>query len=180
MFQDLLKWNKLHRLKDLAERSFSGSGARMGIFCLAECIESVLMWSHYANNHTGIALRFDFRKHQRGGLMPLFKVRYQAERPRLLRFFELEQDEDDDAALVDALRTKAEFWRYEQEWRLLEPDGAGTTKDFAPEVISGIVLGAKCTTDDETYIREAVRPRNLPIMRVRPDPITFDLKFYAA
>ncbi|RSV29496.1 DUF2971 domain-containing protein [Sphingomonas sp. ABOLE] len=88
--------------------------AGMGVFCVAECIDSVLMWSHYASNHQGIALRFEF------GSDPLlspviWKVKYQDQRP-ILRHTDFAVES---MAIPIALATKATFWQYEQEWRIM-------------------------------------------------------------
>lgn len=54
----------------------------MGVFCVAECLDSVLMWSHYASNHQGIALRFEFDPDLK--TVPIFwRVKYQDQRPIL-------------------------------------------------------------------------------------------------
>ena len=153
----------------------------MGVFCLAECIDSVLMWSHYASNHSGIALRFDFRRQVHGGLAPLWKVQYQADRPVLSHFFGANpSDPDSDRKLPDALATKALFWAYEQEWRSMKPDRARQTVRFNPEVITGLVLGASCRADNEEWIRSFVKGRGLDLERVQPNRKTFELSLVPA
>lgn len=142
-----------------------------GVFCLAACIESMLMWSHYASSHAGVALRFDFRRQRRGGLGPLWKVRYQEDRPTLAGMMERHPGE----AVPRALATKSSAWAYEEEWRSLQPDQAGQVLRFNPEVITGVVLGANCRTEDEAWIRYRIRPLGLPVERMRPDRSSFRL-----
>lgn len=164
----------LDALSDITRRSFSEGGARMGVFCLAECIQSVLMWSHYANNHQGIALRFDFKHHLDSALMPLFKVRYSEERAVIRAFFSGEEQAE---AIMTALCTKADFWRYEQEWRFIEPDGAGTSINFDPRIVTAIVLGAKTPDQDAFWVIDECIKRGIPVMRAVPDTETFELSF---
>lgn len=120
---------KLSEMAEIARRAFNKGGETMGVFCLCECAENVLMWSHYAHNHQGLALRFRFNRHEDNGLLPLWKVKYQEARPVVMKFF---QGEDEQFAFMEALCTKADFWRYEQEWRFLEPGGARTVQRFDP------------------------------------------------
>jgi len=162
------------QVRDLAVASVRKTANQIGVFCLAECVSSVLMWSHYASNHTGIALRFDWRRQMRGGLMPLFKVRYSDTRPVVMGFTGEDGDED---AVADALRVKADFWKYEQEWRFIEPNGAGTLVPFNMDVIDGVILGVNCSEADEAWIREAVAHRCLPVMRAFAAADTFELSF---
>ncbi len=119
----------LHQSAKACERTAS----RMGIFCLSERVDSVLMWSHYANNHTGIALKFEPMANVRAGLMPLLKVRYQKYRPAISYFNSNEAIE-----FTDALATKAHFWEYEQEWRKIVAGGAGQFAQFDPSLVTGL------------------------------------------
>lgn len=164
----------LEALAEVTRQSFITGGERMGVFCLAECIQSVLMWSHYADNHRGIALRFNFQHDLDGGLMPLFKVRYSGERAVLRAFFGGEEQSE---AIVDALCTKADFWQYEQEWRFIEPDGAGNTIQFNPRVITGVILGAKTCDEHAFWLIDLCIKRGIPVMRVVPHTKTFELSF---
>lgn len=70
-------------IHDGVQRALRMAADATGVFCLAACIESTLMWSHYASSHAGIALRFDFGRQRRGGLNPIRKVCYEKERPVL-------------------------------------------------------------------------------------------------
>lgn len=168
----------LEDLNDQISRTVRKTNETMGVFSLAETINNVLMWSHYASNHSGIAVRFDWRKQLRGGLMPLFKVRYEEIRPSILNFFD-EKFTDDDEIIADAMRTKADFWRYEQEWRSLQPGKAGQIIDFDPAVIDGIVFGALCSQEDEMWIRAQVRDRPVAIARAFADADTYKIHFMA-
>jgi hypothetical protein len=144
--------------------------AAMGVFCLAECLESILMWSHYASNHQGIALRFEFDPDPEK--VPIFwKVTYQDDRP-ILRHTDFNVQS---YAIAEALATKAEFWRYEQEWRIMLTDHARTTLTFDPTTITGIILGAKCSGEVLDHARVMASSRGLEVMRMVPDQRTFEL-----
>jgi hypothetical protein len=161
-------------VRNVAVASVRKTASKTGVFCLAECISSVLMWSHYASNHTGIALRFDWRRQLRGGLMPLLKVRYSDSRPMVMG---LTGEDGNENAIADALRVKADFWKYEQEWRFIEPNGAGTLVSFNPDVIDSVILGVNCSEADEAWIRKAVAHRSLTVLRAVAAADTFELSF---
>src|SRR5688572_5972700 len=49
---DRLKWDLAVEIKRLLEAEM----ARIGVFCLAGKWDSVLMWSHYADEHRGVCI----------------------------------------------------------------------------------------------------------------------------
>lgn len=84
----------------------------VGILCLAEQWDNMLLWSHYANQHAGICVgfraNFDFFR-------TACSVEYVPEFPVIKR------PQDDYAAIFKkALLTKADCWRYESEWRVIK------------------------------------------------------------
>lgn len=86
-----------------------------------------LMWSHYANKWQGVRLGFDllFENHHQvtydtTSPYALTPVTYSQKRPvlDLSRIEEVDGDPLYSRYLYDVFRTKAEPWRYENEWRL--------------------------------------------------------------
>jgi hypothetical protein len=51
------KWENTY-LDSLRKRAFT----QIGILCLTERLDDILMWSHYAENHTGFVIGFDTEK----------------------------------------------------------------------------------------------------------------------
>ena len=51
--------SNLHKQITLLENTFADQKSSMGITCLSEVPDSLLMWSHYANNHRGSRLFLD-------------------------------------------------------------------------------------------------------------------------
>jgi hypothetical protein len=80
------------------------------IYCLTPHPDSILMWSHYADNHRGICLAFDTAN-------TLFamarEVRYRNDYPRFVAHA-MGPDE-----IFEAIHTKSDAWSYEDEFRLL-------------------------------------------------------------
>lgn len=159
-------------LHDQVQKGLRMNADATGVFCLAACINSTLMWSHYGWSHQGIALRFDFGRQRYGGLNPLWKVDYQSERPVIGDLLAVGLGD----AVPRMLATKSNIWSYEQEWRSMKPDGAGKVVRFNPEVITGVVLGANCSPEDEAWIRGRTVPKGLHLERMSAHPKTFALK----
>ncbi|GAV35459.1 hypothetical protein ROTAS13_03135 [Roseomonas sp. TAS13] len=148
-------------------------------FCsLSTRPDHVLMWSHYAASHTGICLRFSgaswafpFRAAQR--------VTYRAERPVLNPVL------DDADAIVDkTFLSKADFWAYEEEWRVLshpggpvDPAGDPGLVTYEPRALDGVIFGANTSDADIAEVTRWVAGREQPVelLRARPSPDHFRL-----
>lgn len=50
--------SNLHKQITLLENTFADQKSSMGITCLSEVPDSLLMWSHYANNHRGFCAAY--------------------------------------------------------------------------------------------------------------------------
>lgn len=148
------------------------TAGEMGLFCLSETIDSVLMWSHYSSNHTGIALRFRIDRDPRNTIGPMMKVRYQDDRPNLDLFCSTDLQYD----IADALCMKASFWKYEQEWRSIRTNAMRTIVEFNPEVIDAIAFGARCSDQDKDDIRSMSGSRSISFLQVIADRASYGLK----
>jgi hypothetical protein len=121
---------------------------RLGILSLTEDPANILMWAHYAANHSGFVLEFNDehewfhqRKSSSDDLRNLRQVSYVCStEPRFLT--ELEG--------ADVLYAKSEDWHYEREWRIVRPlteasvvSGDIHLFEFPPEVLTGIIFGLR-------------------------------------
>lgn len=133
------------------EDMFRRSKERLGILSLSERCDHVLLWSHYADAHRGICLRFVSTDGS-----PFFgeaqKVKYSAQRPTL-NIFRQSMDEQIDNALM----TKADFWSYECEWRIFDHRRGPGVHPFPHHLLDGIILGAQMSQQD---IDEVIGWRN--------------------
>ena len=127
--------------------SFAKDGIRerTKIVCLSESIRSPLMWAHYANNHKGFAIGYDFRNNEitqcsncpnrscanikLGVLYPVIysDKRYDATRygqwiiqQQINRIMGIPAEElyDDGFLFTKAALHKSNDWSYENEWRI--------------------------------------------------------------
>lgn len=116
-----------------------------GLICLSKTWENPLLWGHYAERHTGLALGFDVSDRH------VSKVIY-AKIPQVIPIDpKTGQPELTEKQVNRLLRTKFYDWRYEQEMRLfLELDHEtkesgmyfyGFSPDFA---LREVILGPRC------------------------------------
>ena len=89
----------------------------VGVLCLSEVPDSILMWGHYTDNHQGFVIGFDsdhpffsMRRSEKDEFGFLRKVKYQMERPQIVL---------SDTSATPWFETKSDVWAYEKEWRIV-------------------------------------------------------------
>jgi hypothetical protein len=89
----------------------------VGVLCLSEIRDSILMWGHYTDNHKGVVVGFDSdhvffsrRRSENDEFGFLRQVIYQVQRPRVIL---------SDTTSTAWFETKSEQWAYEKEWRIV-------------------------------------------------------------
>lgn len=150
------------------------------VFCLSEDPESTLMWSHYADKHSGICIEFDANVFPFNMATP---VKYVSVYPAWTV----------DAAGADELLTKAAQWAYEREWRLVAeersapatwPDTIKVDNGFlsiSNNAVKSITIGCLASTArraeistlvsalrSSILVRQADRPLDRYELRVTP------------
>lgn len=146
-------------------------GAEIGILCLCEQPDSIRMWSHYADKHTGFVVGFDTetdffakRPHELGEIGELRKVTYSKNRP-VVNVPYTEKSED-----VDFLFTKFHKWCDEKERRILRflSDAAESKDDIclfsiSPKTIREVIFGSLAAETKEPSIEPTLKTvRNNP------------------
>lgn len=143
-------------LKKIERETIQETSSRIGVFCLSEIDDDILMWSHYADGHRGICLKFDASAPQSVfvGALP---IKYQKQYPMLNRF-----TSSDEERLDATLLTKSEHWVYEKEWRIIEKQGSGWYK-FPEHLLFGVILGCLIRTDDKIRVIDWLSKRKSPV-----------------
>ena len=126
---------------------------KLGILCLSKPHRDILLWSHYANKHQGIALQFD-----EDGLSKwiseshgwLEKVDYKDNMPTLKELnmarYELLKPESNPLEIAKLLvLRKATHWEYEGEYRaIMFPENKDQITygyyNFPSEIFTGVIL----------------------------------------
>lgn len=122
-------------------------------FCsFSEDPNNILMWTHYANNHSGIVIGFEFPELE--GNNNLQKVNYENElKPIDLEYYAKFMVGYNDEYLNEILSdysTKSTHWKYEKEWRLWR-NKKGYYK-YKPENIKEIHFGLNTSIETKAII----------------------------
>lgn len=157
-----------------------------GISCFAKRNDNILMWSHYADKHTGFCVEYDLSKmkSQEAKLM-LYPVIYSKKRPLLpLSMFDFSNIKDVKVAegvfpyadIAESLLTKSAIWQYEEEWRIIHTLSNLDEQRLFEDIITGVYLGASISEENEKIIREKANHKGVPIKRMRLLEDKYELK----
>jgi hypothetical protein len=126
---DQINTGKINKADFVKKDDLSDSN---NIFCLSKDEKSILMWSHYAKDHTGICIGFKVHKSCNSmnikiksgyaipipsfdsNLLPVSYINYSTDKPKPYNHFIHEQKE-----LIRHFITKSKLWEYEQEVRII-------------------------------------------------------------
>lgn len=158
--------------------------------CLTAERGSTLMWSYYAEGHTGVCVHIDATRVPFGNAGKVDYVRDYPEIPLPLA------DHDPNEFIRKALYTKSDAWDHEREYRLVNlpdaKDGApGRILDgifgwktpqiaiISPTYIEGVTVGAAMREHEiEDILRLcADRPKRIPVFRAKCSRDHFELEF---
>lgn len=95
--------------------------------CFSKRNDSILMWSHYSSENTGICIEYDFNELKNKGWIysALFPVAYSNEPIDLSDLLDQGEQSNDsyqlEKAILCATLCKSKEWEYEHEWRLFWP-----------------------------------------------------------
>lgn len=122
---------------------------KIGIACFTTCYDNILMWSHYADKHNGICLKFDYPDSNPIVEVPsehkypkvfLYKVCYELNRPA----FSIFKDWNNGGhKMLNFFITKAKMWEYEKEYRAFIIDLTGLFS-YNPNYLKAVYIG--CNT----------------------------------
>lgn len=128
--------------------------SKKGVLSLSETNNNVLMWSHYAAGHSGVCLQFEASEIMNSAR----KVNYFDELPSINIFNQSFADLADQVLL-----SKQQQWSYQKEWRVIDPEFPPGVHRFIRPLLTGLILGAKTTSQDEQKVRELLREASLDI-----------------
>lgn len=160
------------------------------VLCLSAKSDNLLMWSHYADAHRGIAL--GIRRVKERFTDTAKPVEYKDARPvflsaydRVMRFTGQERPLPKTAVWELAL-TKSTCWEYEEEWRCLDDDENDyplfTDNAIDGSDIESIIFGCQIDEEHKTSIIDLVgKTRVLDHVRLyqsRIDQRSYQLNFH--
>lgn len=126
--------------------------------CLSRYHDQVLMWSHYANKHSGLVIGFDTKKILEDDSNDIFgsdvDYRWHPTKIRLGDLFGTNPSDLTQPYYTRRLVTKHPMWAYEQEFRLLNTTGYIGEYKIDPSAIREIYIGANMDEECESKVRE--------------------------
>jgi hypothetical protein len=135
----------------------------VGIACLSETYENMLMWAHYAGNFSGICFGYSSSELIDGlpGNTKLIRVAY-LDKPSTIRPNDLAQLP---AVARRTLSQKQYSWAYEREWRLLAPV-TGRISYVPARPLRNIYLGPRISEPQKDLLLDAINDFDVSIYQM--------------
>ena len=151
----------LAAMSDAFESQRAQLFATVGIACLSERHDDLLMWGHYADGHRGFCLGFATDR-------PPFdhadKVEYVTSVP-VVDPLSVLPGAAPSTYIRTTLLTKAACWKYEAEWRILSRHG-NAPASYADGGLEVIYLGAATVPADRDRMDAIGRRLGVPVRRM--------------
>lgn len=149
------------------------------ISCFSEDVNSILMWSHYAYNHTGFCIEYDFTQCDENDVLTrdLYPVNYTK---KLFDIADYVQENDVNKLFTTySAITKSDEWNYENEWRLVLTYGKDKAVSFNLEAVkpTAIYLGAKINEEDRKTVIDISRRKGLRVFQMKLSSTEFKLVY---
>lgn len=138
--------------KDLSEWHKEEVYQCFGILSLTSNEKNFLMWSHYAESHTGycIGFRTEDLVHIEDGYLD--KVLYQSEIPEI--DIAIYKSKDINLFLEKILCVKSTSWSYEDEFRFIVNYCSNKTVKYKAEIVDQVIFGCKMNFEMKKNIIE--------------------------
>lgn len=150
------EWKIYHRR--MYSKLFEEEAASLGMLCVSENPDDILMWSHYGGGHTGFCLEFNkvVLKEFWGFCEP---VEY---RKAYLNFREV-ADKALSLKIHKFLLSKSEHWAYEKEWRVIINCENPLNRDqiFPDHLLKGVICGCQMPEYNKDLIHRWIQDRGV-------------------
>lgn len=181
-------WRQLRETMNKKIRSlkftFEDLKKQMGISCLSESDDSLLMWAHYANNHCGMCVEYELLEiNEQLGFSPV-PVIYSDERVK----FHLNNidtiESDSTSVFVESITSKSPEWSYEREWRIIR-DVVACGTDWNPEKKgallemirpSSVILGCKVKPEFENSVYDYCEKSRINLYKMKKNKDLYKLE----
>lgn len=158
------------------QKVLSNAVKKLGILCMSEVSNDILMWSHYSDGHRGICLQFDSVKLQKHFYME--KVQYRTPYITFKEFLDLF-----DATLLHKLLIfKSAHWCYECEWRAIHNIHRKDARllRLPRGIITGVILGCQVSDRNRTLVQGWVNSMegNLQLYEARKNLSSYGVRIF--
>lgn len=162
---------------------FAQMRSQMGITCLSESDESLLMWAHYANNHCGMCVEYELMEINRQLKFTPIPIIYSEERACLDSLNPETVERDTTKVFLESLTSKSLEWSYEKEWRIIRDDSAcgdrwdaekkGALLDMIRPI--SVTLGCMAKLEFSKEVQEYCENNQINLYKMERDPKAYRL-----
>ena len=162
-------------LKELNEdiNSYFENSIYVSSFSEFDNLKSIRMWAHYANNHSGVCLEYDFNAVKNASLFGCIPVKYTNDYHYLLDA----NDVFENVANYLKFFTKAKEWEHEREWRVAQKNETinmnGYKVAFALPI--SIYLGCKVSDKLKDDVMSICKDKGISLYQMKMNPGSFDI-----
>ncbi len=146
--------------------------ADVGVYCFCERWRSNLMWSHYADKHQGLCLKFSVDLNAVGPDPALAPVSYSKTYP-VLNVRDLVANLG--GTCYQALYSKSPQWRYEKEWRLVSPTGSRPVP-WTAFTLKEVIFGKRVRTSSISLVKLILANQNVKCYMAEPSQDSYKFK----
>lgn len=155
----------------------------IGIACFSETDDSLLMWSHYAKNHTGICVEYDLIDIVDKLKFTPVPVLYSEDRVVINSINPESLNDDVFVSFINCVVTKSIDWCYENEWRIIRDQNAcgdrwdSTQNGALLDMIRphSLILGCMANNDLEEQAKTYCKDFKVNLYKMKKSDDTYSL-----
>jgi len=132
------------------------------------------MWAYYANNHKGFCTEYDFSSINSICEFGCIPVQYSNS------YYQYQFDRNDGAKrLLGVIYTKANSWKCENEWRVVETSKEYGIQGYGKECESPLKIYIGCKAMEQLIIdlKEVCQEKNIELFKAELIPGSYDMCF---
>ena len=160
--EDAHRHHIFYRIKDEIGKNY-----QKGVFCLSTTPLSMLLWSHYGGEHTGLCIGYSTDRNPKPDIK---KVNYTNDRRinTSLIYDAIVQKSEEEKVTLDELilLRKSKEWKYEDEYRLIDRSGLMDS----PFLLTDVTFGMRCDISIMHVIMQALAGRENPVQYYSASP----------
>lgn len=143
----------------------------------SEYNDLLLMWSHYAHNHTGFCIEYDIKSLSIDHPLTksLYPVVYSKEFVDITEYYLYKTQNRNLDYLLPVMIKKSLEWEYEQEWRLIVIDDTEIGIEFPMPKPKAIYLGSKFEPNNLADIYTFCSTNNIDLYQMKLDNSEYKL-----
>ncbi len=167
--------------EDMVKDSSKKMSSAFKLCSFSERIDSMLMWSHYANYHKGFCIEYDIKSIPYGDFRArfLYPVIYSDNMVDATEHIlnGIDHEGFNNLYLNKAALVKATDWQYEREWRLLFANGImDKEQSYCMGKPIALYMGAKIRPEDQGTLVEICKSKNIPYFKMKAHAYQFKVE----